>query len=100
MVTTKEVLSFFGDCSGMRTNHAKSSITPIACTTDEIETTRSIFPAQVAEFPIQYLGPPLTVGRLWKAHLQPLVDKVAACLPAWKASLMNKAGRLTTVKLV
>lgn len=57
-------------------------------------------PARVAEFPIQYLGLPLTVGHLRKAHLRPLVDKVATSMPTWKAPLMNKAGRLTTVKVV
>ena len=29
-----------------------------------------------------------------------LVDKVADNLPKWKASLMNRAGRLVTVKVV
>ena len=30
----------------------------------------------------------------------PLIDKVADYLPGWKASLLNKAGRLTLVKVV
>jgi hypothetical protein len=32
--------------------------------------------------------------------LLPLIDKVADYLPGWKASLLNKAGRLTLVKVV
>jgi hypothetical protein len=37
---------------------------------------------------------------LRKVHLQPLVDKVSATIPTWKAQLMNKAGRLTMVEVV
>lgn len=100
LVTTKELLSFFGDCSGLRTNFAKSLIAPIACSEEQVNRARELFQAQVSDFPIQYLGLPLTIGRLKKAHLQPLVDKVAPSMPMWKAPLMNKAGRLTTVKSV
>jgi len=58
-----------------------------------------LLPAEIADFPVKYLGLPLTVGRLRKAHLQPLVDRVAAYIPTWKASLLNKAGRLILVKV-
>jgi hypothetical protein len=58
-----------------------------------------LFPAKISGFPITYLGLPLTDGRLRKVHLQPLVDRVAAYIPTWKASLMNKAGRLTVMKV-
>ncbi|CAO2188085.1 unnamed protein product [Urochloa humidicola] len=93
-------MTFFAACSGLHTNLQKSSVVPIACSEEQINLTRELFPAQITEFPITYLGLPLTVGRLKKAHLQPIVDKVGACLPTWKASLMNKAGRLTYVKSV
>jgi hypothetical protein len=32
--------------------------------------------------------------------LLPLIDKIADCLPGWKASLMNRAGRLVLVRTV
>ncbi|KAF8731380.1 hypothetical protein HU200_016438 [Digitaria exilis] len=40
--------------------------------------------------------------RLIKAarFCNPMIDKVSAAMPTWRASLMNKAGRLTTVKAV
>lgn len=66
----------------------------------QLNRVRHILPARVAEFPIQYLGLPLTLGRLKKSHLQSLVDKVTASIPTWRAPLMNRAGRLTTVKVV
>ena len=45
-----------------------------------------------------YLGNPLAAGKLKKADLQLLVDKVANCLPAWKSSLLNKSGRTVLIK--
>ena len=35
-----------------------------------------------------------------KADLLPLIDKVADNLPGWKASLMNRAGKLVMVQAV
>ncbi|KAF8658110.1 hypothetical protein HU200_059576 [Digitaria exilis] len=41
--------------------------------------------------PCTYLGIPLSIYKLRKAELQPLVDKVANALPTWKAGLLNLA---------
>lgn len=54
----------------------------------------------IVDFPITYLGIPLTLRRPTAAQLQPVVDKVAGKLPSWKAWLMNKAGRLAFVKAI
>ena len=32
--------------------------------------------------------------------MQPLIDRIAAKLPAWKGKLLDKAGRLTLVRSV
>jgi hypothetical protein len=39
--------------------------------------TMAIFPSQVVELPMKYLGIPLTIRKVPKSALQPLVDKVA-----------------------
>lgn len=100
ITTIREILNFFGSTSGLHTNLQKSLIAPIACNAEQVQNIQGILPAQIAVFPIQYLGLPLSVTRLKKSHFQSLIDKVAASIPTWKAPLMNKAGRLTTVKAV
>lgn len=100
VITIKQVLDFFGNASGLKTNLQKSLIAPISCSQEQIDRIRNFFPAQLTEFPIQYLGLPLAVGRLRKVHFQPLIDKISNTIPTWKAQLMNKAGRLTVVKSV
>lgn len=55
-------------------------------------------PCTIAQFPVIYLGIPLSVAKLPKATLQPLVDKVVDRVPTWKGKLMNKSVRLALIK--
>ena len=96
----KELLDRFGHASGLRTNLSKSSISPIHCSVDEVATTADILSCTIKEFPCTYLGLPLTIGKPTKEDLLPIIDKVADYLPGWKASLMNRAGRLVMVRVV
>jgi hypothetical protein len=48
----------------------------------------------VEGFPIKYLGLPLSVFRLSKVDLQPLVYKMAHSVPTWSVALLKKSGRL------
>jgi hypothetical protein len=45
-----------------------------------------------------YLGVPLSIKRIPKAALKPLVDKVARRLPPWQGRLLNHVGRLVLAK--
>jgi hypothetical protein len=80
-------------------NIAKSSIAPIRCTHDDLNLVQQLLPCRFETFPIKYLGLPLSL-KLSKAQLQPLIDKVADLLPAWKADPMTRAGRATQVQFV
>lgn len=95
-----QVLDIFGHASGLVTNMQKSSITPIRCNEDELKVISNMLPCEVKDFPCSYLGLPLNIKKPSKAKLQAPVDKVADYLPMWKASLMNKAGRLILVRVV
>jgi hypothetical protein len=53
---------------------------------------QELLPCKVEVFPMKYLGLPLSLKRLTKAQLQPLMDKLADLLPAWKVDLMTRAG--------
>ena len=98
--TTKEILQLSGEASGLRTNMQKSSIVPIRCDTEQLEVISSAMPCEVMDFPCKYLGLPLSIRKLTKADLQPMVDKVADMLPGSKAALMSTAGHAILVKAV
>jgi hypothetical protein len=58
----------------------------------------SLFPCQFIDFPVNYLGIPLSFKKLLKSAVRPLLDKMYDKLPAWKGRLMNQSGRLTLIK--
>ncbi|WVZ94091.1 hypothetical protein U9M48_040028 [Paspalum notatum var. saurae] len=95
-----QLLDVFGIASGLRTNLAKSSVYPINCSETELQVIQETMACDLNSFPCTYLGIPLTIRKLSKADLMPLVDKVADCLPKWKASLLNRADRLVVVRNV
>ncbi|XP_072146649.1 uncharacterized protein [Setaria viridis] len=92
------ILELFGDASGLRPNLDKCSITPIFGCEGKLEDFQATLPCAVQQFPITYLGVPLSTKALPKSQYLPPVEKVAAKLPTWQGPLMNKSGRLTLVK--
>lgn len=98
LTTTASLLHLFSEASGMCANLKKCLVAPIYCTDQEIGLIQDILSCQVAEFPITYLGMPLSTGRLRNEHIQKVVDKVRRRVPTWKADLLHKLGRLSLVK--
>jgi len=98
--TTKGILQLFGEASGLHTNVQKSSIVPIRCGPEQLAVVSGVLPCEVIDFPCKYLGLLLSIRKLTKTDLQPIVDKIADMLPGWKAALMSTAGRAVLVKAV
>jgi hypothetical protein len=94
------ILSVFGAVSGLRTNFAKCSVTPMRCSAEDLELVQSCFPCSISDFPCSYLGIPLSVRKLPRAALQLLVDKVSHRLPPWKGRLTTLGGRFVLVQSV
>lgn len=95
---TKEILKVFEGASGLACSMAKCHIAPIRCQQEHIEVTQQHFPCILTEFPIKYLGIPLSTSKLPKSALQPILDAVADRLPTWKGQLLHRSGRLTLIK--
>jgi hypothetical protein len=70
----------------------------IRCNDNQKQLVALIFPCQQMDFPIKYLGIPLSIGKLPRSAPQPLLDKVANKLPVWKGSMMSQSGMLVPVK--
>jgi hypothetical protein len=54
----------------------------------------------VKDFPIPYLGVPLSIWKLRAQDLQPLIDNLHDKLSGWRAGLLSKCDRLVLVKSV
>jgi hypothetical protein len=97
---TTDILHLFGEASGLKTNMSKSSISPIQCAQTDLDLIHDHLPCRIEEFPVKYLGLPLSIKKLSKVQLQPLIDRLADLLPGWKADLMNRAGRTIQVQFM
>ncbi|WVZ91046.1 LOW QUALITY PROTEIN: hypothetical protein U9M48_037269 [Paspalum notatum var. saurae] len=95
-----QLLKAFGHASGLRTNLAKSSVSPINCTVEDLQALSELLGCEIRNFPCSYLGIPLTIQKPTKNDLLPLIDKISSSLPKWKASLLSRAGRLVVVRAV
>jgi hypothetical protein len=102
--TISRILAIFGSASGLRTNIAKCSITLIYGVDETLQQIQAVLPCQISQFPITYLGIPLSTCAIPRSHIRPLwrpiVDKVDARLPAWQGPLMLKSVRLVLTKAV
>ena len=81
----EDLLWLFGSSTGLKTNIQKSSVMPIQCSEDELIVVQAHLPCEVQSFPCKYLGLPLSIKKLIRAQLQPIIDKIAEKLPGWKA---------------
>jgi hypothetical protein len=100
LITTKETLRLFRRASDLIMNHNKRSTSTINCTEQDAEEVPRYFGCQLVQFPISYLGIPLTIRWPTHAQLQPMVHCLANRLPSWKSRLMAKHGRLALVTSV
>ena len=59
--TVRAILALFGEASGLRTNFAKCSVSPIACSEEVAQQAAAVMECQLAPFPVKYLGIPLSI---------------------------------------
>jgi hypothetical protein len=74
----------------LKHNVHNSSVYPICCGEQEVEVLQDQLPRELSAFPCKYLGLPLSLKRLTRNQLQPIIDRIAAQLEGWKADLLTK----------
>jgi hypothetical protein len=100
IAVTLGILNLFGEATVLKTNLQKSNVLPIRCGVTELAALQNLLPCALADFPCKYLGLPLSLKKLTKEQVQPIIDRIADQLPGWKADLMTKAGRMVQVQYV
>jgi hypothetical protein len=93
----RQVLDMFQVSSSLSCNLAYKMVA-IRCNEEQITQSAEEFPCQLVQFPIKYLGLPLSVFKLPKSAMHPLVDHVVDRLLAWKGRLLHRSGHLTLIK--
>ncbi|KAJ1686499.1 hypothetical protein LUZ63_017889 [Rhynchospora breviuscula] len=93
-------LQLFQNVSGLTVNATKSSFIPSNISDEACNLIVQLFQFQQADFPLHYLGLPLTVARPGRDCFQPLLDKIERKLAGWKGRLLSRSGRLVLVSSV
>jgi hypothetical protein len=100
LVAMRGILDYFGEASGIKVNFGNSAVASIQCPEMAVELTRNTFSCQVMALPCTYLGLPLSIRKLRKSDLQPVLDKLANKLSLWKAMLMMRKGQAVYVQAI
>jgi hypothetical protein len=96
----RDILSRFGEVTGLHVNFAKTAVIPISCEGLDVADIVSPLGARIASLPCKFLGLPLSLRKLRKVDFQPLLDRIASRLACWKAKLLSAAGRLVLLNAV
>ncbi|KAJ4787764.1 RNA-directed DNA polymerase (reverse transcriptase)-related family protein [Rhynchospora pubera] len=94
------ILSHFSQLSGLIINSQKSVFVPIALSQSEIQIAREILECSNGNFPLTYLGLPLSYRKPKKIHFLPLIRSLHDRLQGWKSKLLSLGGRLVMIKSV
>jgi hypothetical protein len=78
----------------------KNSVFPIRCDATKRAVVQQLLPCELSDFPCRYLGLPLSLKKLTKDQVQPIIDRIVDQLPGWKADLLTKPGRKVLVQFV
>ncbi|KAJ1260787.1 hypothetical protein BS78_10G258800 [Paspalum vaginatum] len=90
----KRVLQEFANATGLVINYGKTTFLSIGVENDHANYLASLLDMTPSSFPQPYLGLPLTPYKFTTSDFFPLIDSCDRYLAGWKASLLNRAGRL------
>jgi hypothetical protein len=90
----------FWEASGLNTNMTKTSVTPLQCSSTDVDAVQEQLTCQVENFPVKYLGLLLSIKKLTMPQFQPLIYRLADFLPRWKGNLITRAGCAIQVQFV
>lgn len=67
---------------------------------DEAASLAQILQCKIEDFPMSYLGLPLTPSKVRKGELQPMIARADRYLDGWQARLLSYAERLVLVNAI
>jgi mannosylglycoprotein endo-beta-mannosidase len=95
-----DILDRFGSATGLRLNLEKCIVALIRCAELNLDNILEGFTGKRMNFPLTYLGLPLTLGRTKMAHVQGIIDGSRCHLAGWHGRLLNPVGRRELVRSV
>lgn len=100
LISFKLILCLFSSISGLLHNFKKSSFIPINVAPLDLPWVKSVMGCPQTNFPIVYLGMPISIKRPNKEHFIPLIEKIERRMQGWQSRLLSRGGRLVLVQTV
>lgn len=97
---TKIILEAFAKFSGLKINFEKSTMVLLNMEQQVKNDIASILGCPISDLPCTYLGLPLSMNKIPRALLQPVLQKIEKRLPGWVPQMMSMAGRLALINSV
>jgi len=94
------VLHEFHECAGLQANMQKSQMVLGGCSPDLQYKCQQITGLQDSNFPLKYLGVPITSSRLTKVACRNLVEKITVRMKIWATKSLSYAGRVMLINTV
>lgn len=89
-----QTLYHFENATGIKINISKSKLFTTGISDSETASLQHITKFLLGEFPIKYLGVPLTHGKHKASLFAPLIDKIFGFISSWATSALSYVGRL------
>jgi hypothetical protein len=96
----KALLEAFAMFTGLQINYQKSTFVPMHMTELESLSIANILGCNISSLPCTYLGLPLSVHKISRANLQPVIQRIGARLPGWMPRMLGSGGRLQIINSV
>ena len=93
----KNALTKFAETAGLTANLQKSQLILGGCQPPLHAACLHTLQFEDSQFPLRYLGVPITSGRLSKVECSSLVDKILACIRVWATRNLSFARRATLI---
>lgn len=100
LITFKLILRLFTKVSGLQVNFGKSTFVLMNLQPNDCQWVTAVMGCTPTNFPITYLGMPLTIRAPTKDLFLPLVEKIERRLQGWQSKLLSRGGRLQLIQSV
>ncbi|KAG7536840.1 Ferric reductase NAD binding domain [Arabidopsis suecica] len=95
-----EVFKEFAKCSGLKISMEKSTLYLAGAPAVSKHQMAALFPFEMGQLPVRYLGLPLVTKRFSAADYKPLIEELRKRIETWTAHFLSFAGRLNLISSV
>jgi hypothetical protein len=96
----KVLLEAFAKFSGLKINFQKSTFVPMNLSDETRAQISTILGCPISELPCTYLGLPLSMNKIPRTLLQPVLQRIGRYLPGWVPQMISSVGRAALINSI